>query len=324
MRNYQQTSFHSPAKIVETQCVAPAKGEVCIQVAAASVNFSDLLLAKGTYQDTPSLPFTPGLEFSGRVVACGEGVNADLKNMRVTAYAGAGGFAEFACAPAERCLILPDALEYDVAAGLQVAWGTSHIALSQRAKLKEGETLLVLGAGGGVGLSAVTMGKLLGARVVAVARGAEKLKAAQLAGADHLIDSDSMDVRDEMIALGRADVVYDPVGGALFNAAFRSCNPGARILIIGFASGEVPEIAANHALVKNIDLIGINWSAYWAFAPEVVLASGRMLLNWAADGKIDANIHHRFPLAEIEDALDLLRSRKSRGKIIIYPTSEPV
>ncbi len=324
MFSYLQTSFDSPAKLTEIQKPTPARGEVSIQVAAASVNFADLLLAKGKYQDTPPLPFTPGLEFAGRVVACGPGVNPELENQRVTAYAGAGGFAEFACAPASRCLILPDDLEYDVAAGLQVAWGTSHIALSQRARLQKGETLLVLGAGGGVGLSAVTMGKRLGARVIAVARGAHKLDAARQAGADHLIDTDTQDLRDEVIALGRADVVFDPVGGALFAAAFRACNPSARILLIGFASGDVPEVAANHALVKNIDLIGVNWSGYWKFAPEILMESGRTLLDWAAAGKISANIHHHFPLSQIEDALELLRKRQSRGKIIINPASGPV
>ena len=322
MLSYCVTSFDTPAEFVERKVKSPATGQVLVQVAAAAVNFSDLLLLKGRYQDTPPLPFTPGLEFSGRVISCGAGVNQKLKNQRITAYAGHGGFAEQAFAPADRCLILPDNVSYEDAAGFQVAWGTTHIALSQRARLQSDETLVVLGAGGGVGLTAVKLGKLMGARVIAVARGQRKLEAAEHAGADILIDSETADIRETIIAAGRADVVYDPVGGEQFTAAFRSCNPGARILLIGFASGDIPKIAANHALVKNIDLIGVNWSGYWKFAPDILMQSGRTLLNWLAEGKIDANVRHHFPLSGIEDALTLLRNRTSTGKIVVLPSEK--
>lgn len=319
MLSYRVTSFDKAPTLQEIKLPAPVAGEVRIRIAAAAVNFSDLLLLKGRYQDTPDLPFTPGLELAGTVEECGPGVNQNLRNKRIAVYSGQGGFAEQAIVPASRCLILPDGLSSTDAAGLQVAWGTSHIALTQRARITAGETLLILGASGGVGLSAVTLGKILGARIIAVARGTEKLKAAQDAGADITIDSETDDIREAVIAAGRADVVYDAVGGAQAEAAFRACNPGARFLLIGFASGDIPEFKPNHTLVKNIDLIGLNWSAYWKFAPEKVMESGVQILKWASEGKISANVHHRFSLKETDQALALLRDRQSTGKIVITP-----
>lgn len=319
MLSYRVTSFDKAPTLQEIKLPAPIAGEVRIRIAAAAVNFSDLLLLKGRYQDTPDLPFTPGLELAGTVEECGPGVSQNLKNKRVAVYSGQGGFAEQAIVPASRCLILPDELSFTDAAGLQVAWGTSHIALTQRARIAPGETLLILGASGGVGLSAVTLGKILGARVIAVARGAEKLEVAKSAGADITINSETDDIREAVIAAGRADVVYDAVGGAQGEAAFRACNPGARFLLIGFASGNIPEFKPNHTLVKNIDLIGLNWSAYWKFAPEKVIESGAQILKWASEGKISANVHHRFSLEETDQALALLRDRKSTGKIVITP-----
>ncbi len=319
MLSYRVTSFDKAPTLQEIKLPAPIAGEVRIRIAAAAVNFSDLLLLKGRYQDTPDLPFTPGLELAGTVEECGPDVNPNLINKRVAVYSGQDGFAEQANVQAGRCLILPDGLSFTDAAGLQVAWGTSHIALTQRARITSGETLLILGASGGVGLSAVTLGKILGARVIAVARGAEKLAIARDAGADITIDSETDDIREAVIAAGRADVVYDAVGGAQAEAAFRACNPGARFLLIGFASGDIPEFKPNHTLVKNIDLIGMNWSAYWKFAPEKVIESGAQILQWAAEGKISANVHHRFSLQETDQALALLRERKSTGKIVITP-----
>ena len=175
----------------------------------------------------------------------------------------------------------------------------------------------MLGAAGGVGLTAVEIGKVMGARVIACARGADKLEVCRRAGADHLIDTDTQDIRDEVKALGGADVVYDAIGGAQFNAAFRACNPEARILLIGFASGDLPDVRPNHMLVKNITLIGLYWGAYLKFRPEVLTESLRQLLAWYADGKIKPHVSHCVPLDQIDEALDLLRNRKSTGKVVV-------
>jgi NADPH2:quinone reductase len=208
-------------------------------------------------------------------------------------------------------------MPFDDAAAMQITYGTSHVALHHRARLQPGETLLVLGAAGGVGLTAVEIGKLMGARVIACARGAEKLAIARNAGADHLIDSETDDLRGAIKALGGADVVYDPVGGDQFDAAFRATRPGGRIVVIGFASGRVPQIAANHLLVKNISVIGLYWGGYLNFQPEILNQSLTTLLGWYREGRIKPHISHRLPLARANDALDLLRARKSSGKVVV-------
>jgi NADPH2:quinone reductase len=207
-------------------------------------------MQKGTYQDTPTPPFTLGMEVSGVVDAIGPDTVAPEVGTRVAVFGGQGGLAEFGCFDAARCVVIPDAMPFVDAAALQIAYGTSHVALDYKAQLKPGETLLVLGAAGGVGLTAVELGKLMGARVIAVARGADKLAVAKAAGADHVIDATDGDLRDQLKALGGVDVVYDPVGGDQFKSAFRACNPEARIIVIGFASGDIPQIPANHLLVK--------------------------------------------------------------------------
>ena len=210
-------------------------------------------------------------------------------------------------------------MSYEDAAGFQVAYGTSHVALNHKAKLLPGETLLVLGAAGGVGLTAVEIGKAMGARVIACARGREKLDAAEAAGADHLLDSDTADIREEVKALGGADVVYDPVGGDQFTAAFRATNPGGRIVVIGFASGTVPPIPANHLMVKNIDILGLNWGGYLQFAPEVLDDSLATLFGWYAEGRLRPHVSHVLPLDRVDEGLDLLRRRKTTGKVVITP-----
>ncbi|MDA8747922.1 NADPH:quinone oxidoreductase family protein, partial [Litoreibacter sp.] len=183
--------------------------------------------------------------------------------------------------------------------------------------LKPGETLLVLGAAGGVGLTAVELGKLMGANVIAAARGADKLAVTKEHGADHLIDTDTADLREAVKALGGADVVYDPVGGALFTAALRACKPEARVLTIGFASGEVPQIAANHILVKNISVLGFYWGGYLKFKPAVLTDSLSALFAMFSAGKLHPHISHTFPLAQAADGLEVLRSRQSTGKVVI-------
>ena len=294
-------------------------GAVRLRVRACGLNFADLLLVKGTYQDQPEPPFTLGMEIAGEVEALGKGVDGLAIGNRVAAFTGHGGLAEYAVAPANRCVPLPDAMTFDQAAAFQIAYGTSHLALDHKAHLKPGETLLVLGAAGGVGLTAVELGKRMGARVIACARGAEKLRVAQEAGADHLIDSDTDDLKAAVKELGGADVVYDPVGGDLFRAALSATRPDGRILLIGFASGTVPEIKPNHLLVKNVTVIGFWWGGYLNFAPDVLTDSLRTLFAWFAEGGLRPHISHTLPLNRAAEGLELLRSRQATGKVVVTP-----
>ncbi|MCE8442170.1 NADPH:quinone oxidoreductase family protein, partial [Rhodovulum sulfidophilum] len=240
-----------------------------------------------------------------------------LAGTRVAVFAGAVGLAEAGCFPAARCLPLPDGMSFVEAAGFQIAYGTSHVALSHKARLAPGETLLVTGAAGGVGLTAVEIGKAMGATVIACARGADRLEVARAAGADHLVDSDQGDLRAAILALGGADVVYDPVGGPLFAAAMRACNPDGRLLTIGFASGEVPQIKANHLLVKNLSVIGLYWGGYLSFRPEILTDSLAKLFRWHAEGRLHPHVSHVLPLERAAEGLELLRQRKATGKVVI-------
>ena len=297
----------------------PGAGEVALSVRACGVNFADTLMVAGTYQETPSLPFAPGLEVCGVVTEQGPGVSDPAVGTRVAAMCGAGGFAEIATAPAAACVALPDTMPDADAVALQVAYGTSQVALGHRARLQPSERLLVLGAAGGVGLTAVEIGALMGAEVIAVARGADRLDRARRKGAHHLIDSETADLREAVRALGGADVVYDPVGGEQWKAALRAANPEARLLPIGFASGEVPQIPANILLVKNLTVIGLYWGAYYRFAPGVLGQSFRKLLAWYSEGRIRPHVSQTVALEHANDALDLLRDRRATGKVVIVP-----
>jgi NADPH2:quinone reductase len=257
------------------------------------------------------------MEVAGDVLGIGPGVAGVAPGMRVAAFPGHGGLAERAVVPAARCVPLPDGMDFVTGAAFQVAYGTSHLALTEAARLRTGETLLVLGAAGGVGLTAVEIGALLGARVIAVARGTEKLAVAEAAGAHHLIDSEAGDLRAAVKALGGADVVYDPVGGELFMEALRATRPGGRLLAIGFASGEVPQVPANLLLVKNLSVIGFYWGGYLAFAPDRFARSLTEVLGWLASGRLKPHVSHVLPLAQAAEGLELLRARRSTGKVVI-------
>ena len=297
----------------------PGPGEVGMAIRASALNFADLLICDGSYQDIPVLPVTLGLELAGVVEALGPGVEGVSPGDRVAVYAGSGGLAEHGVFPADRAVPMPEAMSFEEAAAFQIAYGTSHLALDHRARLRPGERLLVLGASGGVGLTAVELGARMGAEVVAVARGPEKLGIAERAGAHHLIDAEVPDLADRLKALGGVDVVYDAVGGEAFRAALKATNPGGRILLIGFASGKVPEIKANHLLVKNIDVIGLYWGGYLKFAPEVLRDSLATLFGWYAEGGLRPEISQVLPLDRAEEGLELLRSRRATGKIVITP-----
>ncbi|MCF6272793.1 MAG: NADPH:quinone oxidoreductase family protein [Rhodobacteraceae bacterium] len=316
MKAMQILTLGQPMELVETTRPTPAKGEVLVRVHACGINFGDTLIVEGTYQEKFEPPFTPGMEICATVEALGEGVSAPAIGTRIGAYGGSGGLAEYTCIAADRCVEVPNSLSNEEVAAFLVAYGTSHLAL-ERAALKAGETLLVLGASGGIGLTAVELGKLMGAKVIAVARSAEKLAICKNAGADHLINSETDDIRTAVKSLGGADVVYDPVGGAQFKAALRACNPLARILPLGFASGDIPQIPANILLVKNITVIGYYWGGYTVFAPQKLTDSFKALFEIHATGSLKPHISHILPLKQANEALALLKKRQSTGKVVV-------
>lgn len=296
---------------------APEQGQASISIAACGLNFADLLMQDGTYQERPPLPFIPGMEIAGTVIALGPDTAGPAPGTRVAVVAGWGGLAEMGCFPVSRMVALPAAMPFTDAAAFQIAYGTSHLALHHRARLQPGETLLVFGAAGGVGLTAVELGKKMGARVIACARGDNRLAVAKAAGADSVIDSESPDLKDQLKSLGGVDVVYDPVGGPGFDMALRATKPEGRLLTIGFASGHVPQIAANLLLVKNLTVMGLYFGGYLGFAPAVVATSLATLFGWYEDGTLKPHISHVLPFDRVHDGLDLLRNRKATGKVVI-------
>lgn len=317
MRAFRVLKTGVDPEVIEVDRPTPARGEISVRIFACGLNFADLLMLKGTYQDTPALPFSPGMEISGEVDALGDGV-ADLKvGQRIVAFTGHGGLAESVCVPAEACVPLPDKMDHITAAAFQVAYGTSHLALTRRAALVPGERLVVTGAAGGVGLTAVEIGAAMGAEVVAVARGADKLAIARKAGAHHVFDSETTDLKAELRTLGGVDLFYDPVGGAQFDAILRACNPEARLLSIGFASGDVPKVATNILLVKNLTLMGFYWGGYAKFNDAARRRSISELLELYEAGKLNPHVSHVLPLEAAAEGLELLRSRKSTGKVVI-------
>jgi len=317
VRAFQIDSYNATPRLRDIAVPVPGRGQVQVCIAACGLNFADLLMIEGRYQDRPDPPVTLGMELAGVVQALGPGVDSPGVGTRVAVFSGQGGLAEAGVFEASRCVRLPDAMPFADAAAFQIAHGTSHLALARRARLRPGETVLVLGAAGGVGLAAIEIAKLMGARVIACARGAAKLAIAQAAGADHLIDSDAADLVEGLRDLGGLDVVYDPVGGDLFTAAMRACKPEARILTVGFASGDIPQIPANHLMVKNISVIGLNWGGYLRFDPAALADSLRQLFDWYAQGLVRPRISHLLPLEQAAGALDLLRARKSTGKVVV-------
>jgi len=303
--------------LVELNSPQPSAGEVKITIHACGVNFADTLLIQGKYQLRPQPPFAPGVEVGGEVLEFGPGVTELMPGQRVMAILPHGGYAEEVVAPAVAVIPLPDTMDFVTAAGFPVTYGTSHLALTHRAHLCAGENLLVHGAGGGVGLTAVEIGKQLGATVIATAGSAEKLKLAAEHGADYLIDYSKEDIRERVKALGGADVVYDPVGGDAFDASLRCINWEGRILAVGFASGRVPQPPANLLLVKNCAVIGLYWGAYLQRNPQLMHQSLSELLRWYAAGKLKPHVSETFSLAQAPQALRALLERRTTGKVVI-------
>lgn len=317
MRAYFVETPNAPPRLGARPEPVAGPGQIMVKIAACGLNFADLLMMDGTYQDTPQAPFVLGMEVAGTVAAAGPDVSGFAPGDRVAVFSGQGGLAEVGVFDAARAIHVPDAMPLEEAAAFMIAYGTSHLALAHRANLQAGERLLVLGAAGGVGLTAVELGAAMGAEVIAVARGPEKLAVAKAAGATHLIDSDTGDIKAEVKALGGADVVYDAVGGAGFDAALRATRPEGRILTIGFASGTVPKIPANILLVKNISVIGLYWGGYMTFAPEKLTGSLAALMEMYVAGRIKPHISARVALADVGAAYEMLRARKSTGKIVV-------
>lgn len=316
-----------PATLQTVAAPVAETGMAVVRMAACALNFADLLMQEGKYQERPALPYTPGMEIAGTLHALGpdtalpEGITL---GDRVAAFVPQGGLAEYVAVPVDRLIALPATMSFAQAAAFQIAYGTSDLALGHKARLQPGETLLVLGASGGVGLTAVEIGKRMGARVIAVARGVDKLAVAQAAGADVLIDSDTPDLKAQLKALGGVDVVYDAVGGDGFMAALSACRPEGRLLTIGFASGQVPQVPANLLLVKNLSVMGLYWGGYLKFAPHILTGSLRRLFGWFAEGGLRPHISHELDFADYPAGLALLRNRTSTGKVVILLPADPL
>ncbi len=317
MQVWAVQSLGERPKLATRPVPQPSAGEVRVRVAAAGLNFADLLMMEGRYQVRPPLPYVVGMEFSGVVDAVGPGTVGPPIGTRVLGISGTGALAQWLCLPADRLSPLPDHMDLVEAAGFPIAYGTSHLALTLKARLQPGETLLVTGAAGGVGLTAVEIGKRLGARVIASARGMDRLAVARAAGADHLIDSDAPGFKDALRVLGGVDVAYDVVGGPAFDEILRACKPDGRILAIGFASGQVPQVPANLLLVKNLTVAGFWYGGYQIHSPQAVADSMTTLLRWRAEGTLHPHVGQTFTFADLPEALDLLRSRKATGKLVI-------
>ena len=302
---------------------APGPGEVHIEVKAASVNYPDVLIIQKKYQVQPPLPFTPGSEAAGVVRAVGEGVRHVKPGDRVIAFTGTGAFAEELIAPASGVIPLPGNVPDEVAASFTLVYGTSHHAVVDRAALKAGETMLVLGAAGGVGLAAVEIGKALGARVIAAASSDEKLAVCTAHGADATINYAREDLREAIKAAtgGRGpDVIYDPVGGIYAEPAFRSIAWRGRYLVVGFANGEIPKLPLNLALLKGASLVGVFWGEFAKREPQANLAAMRQMMGWMAEGKLKPRVSARYGLHDVPRALNALAAREVTGKVVIVPS----
>lgn len=296
------------------------KNEVLLDVHAAGINFPDTLIIEGKYQFKPPFPFSPGGEAAGVISAVGENVSHLNVGDRVMALTGWGSCAEQIAVPAYNILPMPDAMDFTTAAAFSMTYGTAMHALKQRGALQAGETLLVLGASGGVGLAAIEIGKAMGARVIAAASSAEKLEVARQAGADELINYQDEDVRERLKTLTKGqgvDVIIDPVGGDLFETVFRSIAWNGRMLVIGFASGTIPSLLANLPLLKGAAVIGVFWGSFAQRQPQDNVANFQQLFAWYAEGKLKPLVSQTFALEDTAQAINTLAARKAVGKLVI-------
>jgi NADPH2:quinone reductase len=313
-----------PETLVVEEVASPVPGpkQVLISVKACGVNFPDTLIIQNLYQFKPALPFSPGGELAGVVKAVGEGIKHLQVGQPVLAFTGWGGFAEEVLADATQIVPLPPGLDYAVAAAFMMTYGTSYHGLRDRAQIQPGETLLVLGAAGGVGLAAIELGKKMGARVIAAASTAEKLVVCREHGADELINYETEDLKERVKALteGRGvDVIYDPVGGKHAEPALRSMAWKGRYLVVGFAAGEIPKIPLNLALLKGCAILGVFWGDFAAREPQANMANGMQLFQWLMQGELKPHVSQRYPLEKAGEALRALMERRVTGKIVLVP-----
>ena len=298
----------------------PGLGEVRVAIKAASLNFPDLLIVQGKYQMKPPLPFVPGAEFSGVVEAVGEGVKHLSVGSHVAGFAGTGGFGTHTIANAAVLMPLPDAFSFEDGAAFLCTYGTTYHALMDRAALKPGETVLVLGAAGGVGTAAIQIAKAGGAKVIAAASTDEKCALCQELGADATINYRTPNLRDELKTLTEGkgpDVIYDPVGGDITEAAFRSIAWRGRLLVVGFATGTIPALPLNLALLKGASIMGVFWGEFARREPQNNAACLMQLAAWYMQGKIKPVIEHKLPMSQLKEAFALMGSRQVRGKVVL-------
>jgi NADPH:quinone reductase len=315
-------AYGPPESLVVEDVPPPAAGagEVVVSVKAASVNFPDVLIIQNKYQVKPPLPFSPGSEAAGVVKAVGDGVAAVKPGDRVMAFTTFGAFAEEVKTEARRLLPLPDGMDFTTAAAFGLTYATSDHALRDRGQLAAGETLLVLGAAGGVGLAAIEIGKALGARVIACASTDDKLAVCRAHGADETINYATDDLRERVKALTSArgaDVVYDPVGGAYTEPALRSIAWRGRLLVVGFAAGDIPKIPLNLTLLKGCAIVGVYWGEFARREPQRFAESMQQLGRWYAGGKLKPHVSATFPLERAADALTLMANRQVTGKVVL-------
>jgi NADPH2:quinone reductase len=306
--------------IEELPSPRPGAGEVVVSVKAASVNFPDVLIIQNKYQFKPPLPFSPGSELAGVVKEVGPGVSNVRPGDRVIAFTTYGAFAEQVKTEAARLLPLPEKMDFVTGAAFLLTYATSDHALRDRGALKSGETLLVLGAAGGVGLAAIEIGKALGAQVIACASSEDKLAVCREHGADATINYAVEDLRERVKALtdGRGvDVVYDAVGGAYTEPAFRSLAWRGRLLVVGFAAGEIPKLPLNLALLKGASVVGVFWGDFARREPKAFAESVRQLARWYGEGRLRPHVSQTLPLERAAEAIKLLASRQAKGKIVL-------
>jgi NADPH2:quinone reductase len=293
---------------------------VVLSVKACGVNFPDVLIIQGKYQFKPALPFSPGSEVSGSVKAVGEGVEGVNVGDHVIAFTGWGGFAEEVAVEARKLIPIPDSIDFSTAAAFTLVYGTAYYALKDRAQLRSGETLLVLGASGGVGLAAVEIGKVMGARVIAAASTDEKLAVCKQHGADALINYSTEDLRERIKALtggNGVDVIFDPVGSNFSEPALRSIAWNGRFLVIGFAGGDIPRIPLNLALLKSCSIVGVFWGAFTEREPSRNQENLQELLKWLTEGKLKPHISATYPLERAAEALNAMMNRTVKGKVVL-------
>ena len=322
MKAIRCKTYGPPSSLVleEIDELSPAENEVVVQVKACGINYPDTLIIQGLYQFKPELPFTPGSDFAGIVKRVGEGVKHLAIGDAVFGFVTFGALAEEVVVKANACFRKPENMDFPVAASFMIAYGTSYHALKDRAKLKEGETLLVLGASGGVGLAAVELGKLMGAQVIAAASTEDKLALCREYGADQTINYSKTDLKSAIKELTNGkgvDVIYDPVGGDYTEAAFRGMAWEGRYLVVGFAAGNIPKIPMNLPLLKGASLVGVFWGTFAMKDPKANMENAMTLMNWYGEGKLRPHIHKIYELGDTSTALQEMMDRKVKGKLVV-------